>query len=67
MSTPEKTGEFVTLEFTRMSDVTDQYVTSAKRVSIAQYVSIKSAPTHKPTLFQGPTRRDRVHKIKVSL
>ena len=42
-STPEKTGEFVILEFKRMSDVTDQYVTRAKRVATTQYVSIKSA------------------------
>ena len=43
MSTSEKLGAFVTLEFKRMSDVTDRYVKRAKRVAIAQYVSIKSA------------------------
>ena len=43
MSTLEKVGEFVILEFKRMSDVNDQYVTWSKRVAIAQYVSIKSA------------------------
>ena len=42
MPTLEKVGEFVILEFKRMSDVTDQYVTRAKRVAIAQYSSIKS-------------------------
>jgi hypothetical protein len=41
--TPGKAGEFLILEFKRMSDVTDQYVTKAKRVAIAQYQSIKSA------------------------
>ena len=41
--TSVKMGEFVILEFKRMSDVTDQYVTRAKRVAVAQYVSIKSA------------------------
>ena len=40
---PEKICEFVILEFKRMSDVTDQYVTRPKRVTVAQYVSIKSA------------------------
>ncbi len=29
MPTPETVGEFVILEFKRMSDVTDQYVTQA--------------------------------------
>ena len=43
MPTSEKLGEFVILEFKRMSDVTDQYVTRAKRAAIAQYASIKSA------------------------
>jgi hypothetical protein len=43
MPTSETVGEFVLLEFKRMSDVTDQYVTRAKRVAIAQYASIKSA------------------------
>ena len=43
MPTLEKVGEFVILEFKRMSDVNDQYVTWSKRVAIAQYVSIKSA------------------------
>jgi hypothetical protein len=42
-TTSEKLGEFVILEFKRMSDVTDQYVTRAKRAAIAQYASIKSA------------------------
>ena len=36
-------NNFVLLEFKSMSDVTDQYVTRAKRVAIAQYASIKSA------------------------
>ena len=40
--TPEKDGEFIILEFKRMSDVTDQYVTRAKHVANAQYTSIKS-------------------------
>ena len=40
--TSKKIGEFVILEFKRMSDVTDQYVTLAKRVTISQYTSIKS-------------------------
>ena len=43
MSTRENTGEFVILEFKKMSDVTDQYVTRAKRVAIVQHTSIKSA------------------------
>ncbi len=30
MTTPETVGEFVILEFKRMSDVTDQYVTRAQ-------------------------------------
>ena len=42
MPTSEKLGEFVILEFKRMSDVTDQCVTRAKRVVISQYASIKS-------------------------
>ena len=42
MFTPEKAGEFVILEFKRMSDVTDQFVTRSKGVVIDQYVSIKS-------------------------
>ena len=43
MPTTTKTGELVILEFKRMSCVTDQYVTRAKNVAVAQYVSIKSA------------------------
>jgi len=43
MPTTEKLGEFVILEFKRISDVTDQYVTLAKHVAEAQYASIKSA------------------------
>ena len=43
MSISEKVGEFVILEFKRMSDVSDHYVTRAKRVAVAQYASIKSA------------------------
>jgi hypothetical protein len=39
MPTPETVGEFVILEFKRMSDVTDQYVTQAKNVAVAQYAS----------------------------
>ena len=42
MSLSEKAGEFVILEFKRIFDVTDQYVTQAKRVSVVQYVSIQS-------------------------
>ena len=40
-----KAGEFVILEFKSMSrsDVTDQYVTRARNVAVAQYASIKSA------------------------
>ena len=38
MPTPERAGEFVILEFQRMSDVTDQYATLSKRVAIAQNV-----------------------------
>ncbi len=48
--TTEKLDEFVTLDFKRMSDVTDQYVTRSKHVAEAQYESIKS--TLKRTL--GP-------------
>jgi hypothetical protein len=40
--TTKKLGEFVTLDFKRMSDVTDQYVTRSKHVAEAQYESIKS-------------------------
>ena len=58
MPTSEKLGEFVILEFKRMSDVADQYVTRAKRVAIAQYASIKSA-------LEQTLGRHRVHKIKV--
>jgi hypothetical protein len=43
MPTTEKAGEFVILDFKRMSCVTDQYVTRSKNVSVTQYVSIKSA------------------------
>jgi hypothetical protein len=43
MPTTEKAGEFVILEFKRMSCVTDQYVTRARNVAVAQYASIKSA------------------------
>ena len=43
MPTSTKMGEFVILEFKRMSDVTDQYVTRARNVAVAQYASIKSA------------------------
>ena len=42
MFTLEKLGEFDILEFKRIPDVTDQYVTRAKRVSVPQYVSIKA-------------------------
>ena len=42
MPTTEKSGEFVILEFKRMSCVTDQYVKRAKKVEVDQYVSIKS-------------------------
>ena len=42
MPTSEKIGEFVILEFNRMSDVTDQCVTRAKSVMVSQYESIKS-------------------------
>ena len=45
--TKTKTGKFViidrVLEFKRMSDVTDQYITRAKRVAEVQYASITSA------------------------
>jgi hypothetical protein len=43
MPTTTKAGEFVILELKRMSCVTDQYVTRAKNVAVAQYASIKSA------------------------
>jgi hypothetical protein len=44
MPTPETVSEFVILEFKRMSCVTDQYVTRARNVAVAQqYASIKSA------------------------
>ena len=32
----EKVGEFVILEFMRMSDVTNQYVTRSKRVAVTR-------------------------------
>ena len=41
--TETKLGEFVILEFKRMSDVTDQYVTWTKRVTENQYVFIISS------------------------
>ena len=34
MPTSEKLGEFVILEFKRMSDVTDQYVTTRSNISV---------------------------------
>jgi hypothetical protein len=37
MPTKTKEGELVILEFKRMSCVTDQYVTRAKNVAVAQY------------------------------
>ena len=40
MPTTQTTGELVILEFKRMSCVTDQYVTRARNVAEAQYVSI---------------------------
>jgi hypothetical protein len=40
MPTLETTDEFVILELKRMSDVTDQYVTRAKHLAIAQYASV---------------------------
>ena len=43
MPTTETAGEFVILEFKRMSFVTDQYVRRARHVAEAQYASIKSA------------------------
>jgi hypothetical protein len=43
MPTTETAGEFVILEFMRMSCVTDQYVKRARNVAEAQYASIKSA------------------------
>jgi hypothetical protein len=43
MPTTEKAGEFVILEFKRISCVTDQYATRAKNVAVAQYASLKSA------------------------
>jgi hypothetical protein len=36
MPTSETVGEFVLLEFKRMSDVTDQYVTRARNVAVAR-------------------------------
>ena len=36
MPTSETVGEFVILEFKRMSDVTDQYVTRARNVAESQ-------------------------------
>jgi hypothetical protein len=43
MPTTETAGEFVILEFKRMSCVTARYVTRARNVVVAQYASIKSA------------------------
>ena len=42
MPTPETVGGFIILEFKRMSDVTHQYFTLSKRVTVVQFVSIKS-------------------------
>ncbi len=42
MPISEKVGEFVIVEFKRMSDVIDQYFTRSKRVAVVQCVSIKS-------------------------
>lgn len=42
MPTDTKLGEFVSLEFKKMSDVTDQYVTQSKRLPEDRYVSIRS-------------------------
>jgi hypothetical protein len=40
--TSVKVGEFVILEFKRKSNMTDEYVTRKKHVTIVQHVSIKS-------------------------
>ncbi len=42
MTTLKKAGEFVILEFKRMSDVTDDFVIRSKHVVISQYSSIVS-------------------------
>jgi hypothetical protein len=42
MPTLDTAGEFVILEFKRMSDVTDQYITRARNVAVSQYASIKA-------------------------
>ena len=52
MPVSEKTGAFVILEFKKMSDVTDQYVTRAKRIVVTQYDSIKS-PLEQTLVRQG--------------
>jgi hypothetical protein len=62
MPTPETAGEFVILEFKRMSDVTDQYITRARNVAVAQYASIKSALER--TL--GPDKSTRGQKTFMS-
>ena len=42
MPTKTKAGVICLLEFKRMSDVTNQYIIRAKRVSEAQYTSLRS-------------------------
>ncbi len=61
MPTTTKAGEFVILDFKRMSCVTDQYVTRAKNVAVAQYASIKSALERTLSILQGPGSRHRIH------
>jgi hypothetical protein len=58
MPTTEKACEFVTLEFKRMSCVTDQYVTRAKNLAVAQYTSIKSALERTLGPKDGPLARE---------
>jgi hypothetical protein len=43
MPTTETVGEFVILQFKRMSCVTDQYVTRVRNVAVVQYASTKPA------------------------
>jgi hypothetical protein len=94
MPTPETVGEFVILEFKRMSDVTDQYVTGKKcsggpicvhkvgtrtntwpprmvneseKLHSRSKISKRAGPTRKPSLFQGPASRHRVHHSRSML
>jgi hypothetical protein len=65
--TSETVTEFVILAFKRMSDVTDQWSVSQRNFIRGAKISKRTGTARKPSLFQGPRVRYRVHYIKVSL